>query len=106
MIAFVDIEHPSLLRKTRFEGCSAQYAHAPSGGIGAFTADNFPVFDYMLPNVNVIADSNHGYRMIGIGREVAHVLMGERSAALYPFRFARFAEGDLHPVSNSPYLWS
>ena len=90
----------------RFEGCHAQYAHAPSGGIGAFTADNFPVFDYMLPNVYVIADSNHGYKMIGVGREVARVLMGERSAALVPFRFARFAEGDLHPVSNSPYPWS
>ncbi len=90
----------------RFEGCHAQYAYAPSGGIGAFTADNFPVFDYMLPNVYVIADSNHGYKMIGVGREVARVLMGERSAALVPFRFARFAEGDLHPVSNSPYPWS
>jgi glycine/D-amino acid oxidase-like deaminating enzyme len=90
----------------RFEGCHARYAHAPSGGIGAFTADNFPVFDFMLPNVYVIADSNHGYKMIGIGREVAHVLMGEESAALIPFRFARFAEGDLHPVSNSPYPWS
>ena len=91
---------------TRFEGCHVLYAHAPSGGIGAFTADNFPVFDFMLPNVYVIADSNHGYKMIGIGREVARVLMGEHSAALYPFRFARFAEGDLHPVSNSPYPWS
>jgi glycine/D-amino acid oxidase-like deaminating enzyme len=90
----------------RFEGCHALYAHAPSGGIGAFTADNFPVFDYMLPNVYVIADSNHGYKMIGIGREVARVLMGDHSAALHPFRFARFAEGDLHPVSSSPYPWS
>ncbi len=91
---------------SRFEGCHALYAHAPSGGVGAFTADNFPVFDFMLPNVYVIADSNHGYKMIGIGREVARVLMGEPSAALFPFRFARFAEGDLHPVSNSPYPWS
>jgi hypothetical protein len=90
----------------RFEGCSAGYHWAPSGGIGAFTADSFPVFDRMLPNVYVIADSNHGYKMIGIGKEVAKVLMGEHSSVLYPFRFARFAEGDLHPVSNSPYPWS
>jgi glycine/D-amino acid oxidase-like deaminating enzyme len=90
----------------RFEGCHAAYAWAPSGGIGAFTADNFPVFDYMLPNVYVIADSNHGYKMIGIGKEVAKVMMGESSRVLYPFRFARFAEGDLHPVSHSPYPWS
>lgn len=91
---------------TRFEGCSAHYNWEPSGGVGAFTADSFPVFDYMLPNVYVIADSNHGYKMIGIGKEVAKVVMGEHSNALHPFRFARFAEGDLHPVSSSPYPWS
>jgi methylglutamate dehydrogenase subunit A len=90
----------------RFEGCSAGYHWAPSGGVGAFTADSFPVFDSMLPNVYVIADSNHGYKMIGVGKEVAKVLMGEHSSVLYPFRFARFAEGDLHPVSSSPYPWS
>jgi glycine/D-amino acid oxidase-like deaminating enzyme len=90
----------------RFQGCYAHYAWAPSGGIGAFTADNFPVFDYMLPNVYVIADSNHGYKMIGVGKEVAKVMMGEGSRVLYPFRFARFAQGDLHPVSHSPYPWS
>jgi glycine/D-amino acid oxidase-like deaminating enzyme len=90
----------------RFEGCGSEYHWAPSGGIGAFTADSFPVFDMMLPNVYVIADSNHGYKMIGIGKEVAKVLMGEHSSVLHPFRFARFAEGDLHPVSSSPYPWS
>jgi glycine/D-amino acid oxidase-like deaminating enzyme len=90
----------------RFEGGHAAYHHAPSGGIGAFTADSFPVFDYMLPNVFVIADSNHGYKMIGVGKEVARVVMGSHSDVLHPFRFARFAEGDLHPVSNSPYPWS
>jgi glycine/D-amino acid oxidase-like deaminating enzyme len=90
----------------RFEGCSAAYNWKPSGGIGAFTADSFPVFDYMLPNVYIIADSNHGYKMIGVGKEVARVLMGEHSAVLHPFRFSRYAEGDLHPVSHSPFPWS
>lgn len=90
----------------RFEGCGADYHWAPSGGVGAFTADSFPVFDQMLPNVYVIADSNHGYKMIGVGKEVARVLMGEHSSVLHPFRFGRFTEGDLHPVSNSPYPWS
>jgi hypothetical protein len=28
------------------------------------------------------------------------------SPLLYPFRFERFATGDLHPVSSSPYPWS
>jgi glycine/D-amino acid oxidase-like deaminating enzyme len=90
----------------RFEGCHRAYHHAPSGGIGAFSADSFPVFDAMKPNVYVIADSNHGYKMIGVGKEVARTLMGEQSRVLYPFRFERFATGDLHPVSNSPFPWS
>ena len=90
----------------RFKGCSATYHTAPTGGIGAFTVDSFPVFDYMLPNVYVIADSNHGFKMIGVGKEVARVLMGEKSKVLNPFRFSRFAEGDLHPVSKSPFPWS
>jgi hypothetical protein len=91
---------------SRFEGCRAAYANARSGGVGAFTADNFPVFDYLKPNVYGILDSNHGYKMIGVGREVAKVLAGEHSSLLYPFRFERFATGDLHPVSHSPYPWS
>ncbi len=90
----------------RFKGCRSLYKDARSGGAGAFTADNFPVFDYMRPNVYVIADSNHGYKMLGVGREVAKVVCGEHSSLLYPFRFERFATGDLHPVSNSPYPWS
>lgn len=90
----------------RFEGCSATYHKAPTGGIGAFTVDNFPVFDYMLDNVYIIADSNHGYKMIGVGKEVATVMMGEHSDVLHPFRFTRFEEGDLHPTSHSPYPWS
>ena len=91
---------------SRFEGCRPQYKQARSGGMGAFTVDNFPVFDHMRPNVYCICDSNHGYKMIGVGREVAKELVGEHSRLLYPFRFDRFATGDLHPVSSSPYPWS
>jgi glycine/D-amino acid oxidase-like deaminating enzyme len=91
---------------SRFEGCRPLYETARSGGVGAFTADNFPVFDYLKPNVYGVLDSNHGYKMIGVGREVAKVLVGEHSTLLYPFRFERFETGDLHPVSHSPYPWS
>jgi glycine/D-amino acid oxidase-like deaminating enzyme len=90
----------------RFEGCRPLYRQVRSGGAGAFSADNFPVFDYMRPNVFVVADSNHGYKMIAVGREVAEVLTGAHSSLLHPFRYDRFATGDLHPVSNSPYPWS
>ena len=75
----------------RFAGKRATYKNVRSGGVGGFTVDNFPVFDYMRPNVYVIADSNHGYKMIGVGNEVARVVAGGDSSLLYPFRFERFA---------------
>jgi glycine/D-amino acid oxidase-like deaminating enzyme len=108
----VDSEFPDLWcaglshAMARFEGCRPRYKAARSGGVGAFTADNFPVFDHVKPNVYGIFDSNHGYKMIAVGREVARVLLGEHSSLLYPFRFERFATGDMHPVSHSPYPWS
>ncbi len=90
----------------RFEGQIGRYKNEPSGGIGAFTPDSFPVFDRFRENCYVIADSNHGYKMIGVGKLVAGELCGEQSALLEPFRFARFAAGRLHPVSHSPFPWS
>jgi glycine/D-amino acid oxidase-like deaminating enzyme len=90
----------------RFSGSRQLYRQVRSGGVGAFTADSFPVFDYMRPNVYVAADSNHGYKMIAVGREIARVLSGEESSLLRPFRYERFETGELHPVSRSPYPWS
>jgi methylglutamate dehydrogenase subunit A len=90
----------------RFAGGRGLYRQVRSGGVGAFTVDNFPVFDYLRPNVYVVADSNHGYKMIAVGREVARVLRGQHSTLLHPFRYERFSSGDLHPVSHSPYPWS
>ena len=90
----------------RFEGCREKFRAVRSGGVGAFTVDNFPVLDYMRPNVFVAADSNHGYKMIAIGREIARILQGEHSSLLHPFRYERFQTGELHPVSHSPYPWS
>ena len=91
----------------RFEGKYPLFRKdEPSGGIGAFTPDSFPVFDVFRQNCYVIADSNHGYKMIGVGKLVADEILGDRSATLDPFRFSRYAEGKLHPVSNSPFPWS
>ena len=91
----------------RFEGKIGLYKHdEPSGGLGCFTPDNFPVFDVFRENVYVIADSNHGYKMIGVGKLVAQEIVGESSRLLEPFRFSRYAEGRLHPVSHSPFPWS
>ena len=90
----------------RFEGKAHLIKPEPSGGIGSFSPDSFPIFDRFADNVYFIADSNHGYKMIGVGALVAGELVGERSPLLDPFRYSRFAEGRLHPVSNSPYPWS
>ncbi|GAB4352393.1 MAG: hypothetical protein Kow00114_01070 [Kiloniellaceae bacterium] len=91
----------------RFEGKIGLYKNEPSGGIGCFTPDSFPVFDRFRENAYVIADSNHGYKMIGVGKLVAEEITGGATPALLkPFRFARYAEGDLHPVSHSPFPWS
>ena len=90
----------------RFSGTAARYKKEPSGGIGAFTPDSFPVFDEMIENCFVIADSNHGYKMIGVGDLVAGTICGEPSTLLAPFAFSRYERGELHPVSNSPFPWS
>ncbi len=90
----------------RFQGQIPKYKNEPSGGIGAFTPDSFPVFDVFRENCYMIADSNHGYKMIGVGKLVASEICGTRSTLLQPFRFSRYAEGRLHPISNSPFPWS
>ena len=90
----------------RFSGTMAQYKNEPSGGIGAFTPDSFPVFDVFHDNCYMIADSNHGYKMIVVGKLVAEDICGQSSSLLQPFRFSRYIQGRLHPVSNSPFPWS
>lgn len=92
--------------QSRYEGTMPKYHKEASGGIGCFTPDSFPVFDHFRENVAMIADSNHGWKMIGVGHLIVDEILGEKQELLEPFRFSRFAEGKLHPVSNSPYPWS
>ena len=105
---FVDMWCSALAHcQKRFEGQVRHYKREEkSGGLGCFTPDNFPVFDTFRENVYVIADSNHGYKMIGVGQLVAQELLGEKSRLLEPFRFSRFERGELHPTSHSPFPWS
>ena len=93
--------------QSRFADQWANYRREPSGGIGCFTPDNFPVFDRVDDgNVYWLADSNHGYKMLGVGALVAQELEGSPSVLLAPFRYSRFADGKTHPTSNSPFPWS
>ena len=90
----------------RFEGQINNFDTAPSGGIGCFTPDCFPIIDVFYENCHIIADSNHGYKMLGIGKLVAKEILGSKSILLAPFSFSRYKTGKLHPVSNSPFPWS
>lgn len=90
----------------RFSGTLAQYHRDPSGGLGCFTPDSFPIFDRFKDNVSIIADSNHGYKMLGVGRLMADEIMGDEQDLLKPFRYKRFETGELHPTSSSPFPWS
>ena len=90
----------------RFEGCRPLYQEVRSGGAGAFTADNFPIFDRMRPNVFVAADSNHGYKMIAVGREIARVLARRAFLAPAPLPLRPLRHRRPAPVSHSPYPWS
>ena len=83
-----------------------RYRREPSGGLGAFTPDNFPIFDVMRENCYLILDSSHGYKMIGVGQLVAREILGEKQTLLEPFRFDRYEKGKLLPESNSPFPWS
>ena len=90
----------------RFKGKTKVYKKGPSGGLGCFTPDSFPIFDRFCENVYIIADSNHGYKMIGVGKLVAEEILEKESELLKPFRFNRYERGQLHPTSNSPFPWS
>jgi glycine/D-amino acid oxidase-like deaminating enzyme len=90
----------------RYEDKYQMYKNEPSGGLGCFTPDNFPIFDVVKQNCYMILDSNHGYKMIGVGQLVAKEVLGDEQALLKPFRFDRYEKGKLHPVSHSPFPWS
>ena len=90
----------------RFQGRSADWRCDSHGGVGAFTPDNYPIVDWVLPNVYGILDSNHGFKMLALGQQVASDIVKSEAPALAPFRMKRFEQAALHPVSNSPYPWN
>jgi glycine/D-amino acid oxidase-like deaminating enzyme len=90
----------------RFEGIRSDFKERRNGGIGAFTPDNIPVVDWILPNVYMIADSNHGFKMTGLGKLVARQLVGsEPVEALRPFAFDRFGRGEAFGSGTTHSPW-
>jgi len=91
---------------TRFEGIRRNFKERRNGGIGAFTPDNVPIIDWILPNVYMIADSNHGFKMTGVGKLVAKQLVtGEKPAELEPFAFSRYEEGQAFGSGTTHCPW-
>ena len=90
---------------SRFKGCRTSFRERRNGGIGAFTPDNVPVLDWVAPNVYMIADSNHGFKMTGVGKLVARLLVGDRVRELEPFAFGRYAAGRTFGASDSHSPW-
>jgi len=64
---------------------------------GCFTVDSFPVFDHFHENATVIADSNCGWKMNGVGQLIADEIFGKQQDLLDLFRFARFEKGKTPP---------
>ncbi len=90
---------------TRFQGIRSNFRERRNGGIGAFTPDNVPIIDWVTPNVYMIADSNHGFKMLGAGKLAAKYLMGDVVPELKPFSFSRFADGQTFGSTNSHSPW-
>jgi methylglutamate dehydrogenase subunit A len=90
----------------RFRGRSDDWRVTAAGGIVAHTPDNYPVCDWVLPNVYAIVDSGHGFKTLAIGRLAADDITGGGEPRLEPFRLGRFAAGDLHTASSGPYPWT
>jgi len=90
----------------RFRGRAGEWRAEPHGGIGAFTPDNYPVVDFVRPNAYLILDSNHGFKMIGLGKLVANDIVGGGESRLDAFRLSRYEAGVTHAVSHSPYPWN
>ncbi|HXH96497.1 MAG TPA: FAD-binding oxidoreductase [Gaiellaceae bacterium] len=90
----------------RFRGRSADWDCHSYGAQVAFTPDSYPVLDFVRPNAYVVLDSNHGFKMLALGRLAAEDILDGSAAELKSFRLDRFARAELHPVSASPYPWT
>ncbi len=89
----------------RFDGLRSNFRERRNGGIGAFTPDNVPGFDRVLPNLYMIADGKHGFKMVGVGKRLARYLMGDTVPELQPFVLSRFSEGKTFGASMSHSPW-
>jgi glycine/D-amino acid oxidase-like deaminating enzyme len=90
----------------RFRGRAGDWRVTAGGGIVPHTPDNYPVCDWVLPNVYAIVDSGHGFKTLAIGRLAADDILDDGEPLLDAFRLGRFAQGATHAASKGPYPWT
>lgn len=90
----------------RFDGGFDRWTCSSWAAQTGFTPDSYPVVDFVRENVYAVLDSNHGFKMLALGKLAAAELEGERRPALDAFRLSRFGRKALHPASASPYPWT
>ncbi len=90
----------------RFEGAFTEWTCSSYGAQTCFTPDSYPVVDFLRENVYAVLDSNHGFKMLALGKLAAAEILGQPQPELDTFRLSRFAVGALHPASSSPYPWT
>ena len=90
----------------RFEGGVERWTCSSYGAQTCFTPDSYPVVGFLCENAYAVCDSNHGFKLLALGRLAAEELAGRTRPELDPFRHSRLAAGALHPASASPYPWT
>jgi glycine/D-amino acid oxidase-like deaminating enzyme len=90
----------------RFEGSFDRWSCSSYGAQTGFTPDSYPVVGFVRENVYAVLDSNHGFKMLALGKLAAAEIEGRRQPALEAFRLERFGAGAVHPESASPYPWT
>ena len=90
----------------RFEGDPREWRSSSFAAPTCFTPDSYPIVGFVRDNAYVILDSNHGFKLLALGKLAADEVLGAEAPELAPFRLSRFAEAALHPVSASPYPWN
>ena len=90
----------------RFGETTEGWTSSSFGAPTCFTPDSYPIVGFVRENAYAILDSNHGFKMLALGKLAAAELLGHEAPELAAFRLGRFAEATLHPVSASPYPWT
>ena len=90
----------------RFDDPMERWRSSSFAAPTCFTPDSYPIVGFVRENAYALLDSNHGFKMLALGRLAAAEILGESSPELAPFRPERFEDDALHPTSASPYPWT